>query len=71
MVSFEAVACLMEHRKKGISKAMILHELKAAENLGAEVSTVFTLCPEKFSSPNRLYSGVGFKLVGNMFTWKK
>jgi GNAT superfamily N-acetyltransferase len=35
MVSFEAVACFKEHRKKGISKAMMLHALKAARDLGA------------------------------------
>lgn len=71
MVSFEAVACFKEHRKKGISKAMMLHVLKAARDLGAEVSTVLTLCPEQFPAPNKLYSAVGFKLVGNRPTWKK
>lgn len=71
MVSFEAVACFKEHRKKGISKAMMLHGLKAARDLGAEVSTVLTLCPEQFPAPNKLYSCVGFKLVGNRPTWKK
>lgn len=71
MVSFEAVACFKEHRKKGISKAMMLHALKAARDLGAEVSTVLTLCPEQFLAPNKLYSSVGFKLTGNMVTWKK
>lgn len=71
MVSFEAVACFNEYRKRGISKAMMLHALKAARDLGAEVSTVFTLCPEKFPAPNKLYSAVGFKLVGNRFTWEK
>lgn len=71
MVSFEATACFRDYRKKGISKAMMLHALKAARDLGAEVSTILTLCPEQFPAPNRLYEGVGFKLVGNRFTWKK
>ncbi|MGH4122714.1 MAG: GNAT family N-acetyltransferase [Clostridium sp.] len=71
MVSFEAVACFREHRKKGISKAMMLYALKAARGLGAEVSTVLTLTPEQFPAPNRLYEAAGFKLVGNRYTWKK
>lgn len=71
MVSFEAVACYFEHRKKGISKAMMLYALGAAEELGAKVSTVLTLTPDQFPAPNRLYESVGFKLVGNRYTWKK
>lgn len=70
MVSFEAVACFREHRKKGISKAMMLHALKVAKDLGAENSTVFTLNPEQFPGSNRLYESVGFKLIGNRYTWK-
>lgn len=71
MASFEAVACFREHRKKGISKAMMLHALKAARDLGAEVSTVLTLTPDQFPAPNRLYEAAGFKLVGNRYTWEK
>lgn len=71
MASFEAVACFKEHRKKGISKAMMLHALKAARDLGAAVSTVLTLTPDQFPAPNRLYEAAGFKLVGNRYTWKK
>jgi GNAT superfamily N-acetyltransferase len=71
MAPFEAVACLKDHRKKGISKAMMRYALIAARDLGAEVSTVLTLCPEKFPAPNRLYETVGFKLVGNKYTWCK
>lgn len=71
MASFEAVACLREHRRKGISKAMMLYALKAARNIGAEVSTVLTLMPDQFPAPNKLYEGAGFKLVGNRYTWKK
>lgn len=71
MVSFEAVACHWDHRKKGISKAMMLHGLRAARDLGAEVSTVLTLTPDQFPAPNKLYEGVGFKLAGKRYTWKK
>lgn len=71
MASFEAVACFKEHRKKGVSKAMMLHALKVAGDLGAEVSTVFTLSPEQFPAPNRLYETAGFKLVGNRHAWRK
>ena len=71
MASFEAIACLKDYRKKGISKAMILYALRAARDLGASVSTVFTLCPEKFPAPNRLYEAAGFKLVGKRYTWEK
>jgi N-acetylglutamate synthase-like GNAT family acetyltransferase len=71
MASFEAVACFKEYRKKGISKAIMIHSLKAAKDLGATVSTVFTLCPDQFPAPNRLYEAAGFKLVGNRYTWKK
>jgi GNAT superfamily N-acetyltransferase len=71
MASFEAVACFKEHRKKGISKAMMMHALKAARDLGAEVSTVLTLTPDQFPAPNKLYESAGFKLVGNRYTWKK
>lgn len=71
MASFEAVACFREHRKKGISKAMMLHALKVAGDLGAEVSTVFTLSPEQFPAPNRLYEAAGFKMVGTRHAWKK
>lgn len=71
MASFEAVACIKEHRRKGISKAMMLYALKKAKNLGATVSTVLTLCPEQFPAPNKLYESVGFTLVGNRHTWEK
>jgi GNAT superfamily N-acetyltransferase len=71
MASFEAVACFREHRKKGISRAMMLHALKAAGDLGAEISTVLTLTPDQFPAPNRLYESVGFKLAGNRYTWEK
>jgi GNAT superfamily N-acetyltransferase len=70
MASFEAVACFREHRKRGISKALMIHALKAAKDLGAEISTVFTLAPDQFPAPNRLYESVGFKLVANRYTWK-
>ncbi|MCB2291369.1 GNAT family N-acetyltransferase [Clostridium sp. CS001] len=70
MASFEAVACLREHRKKGISKALMFHALTVAKDLGAEISTVFTLTPDQFPAPNRLYESVGFELVGNRYTWK-
>jgi len=71
MASFEAVACFRQHRKKGLSKAMMLHALKAARALGAEVSTVLTLTPDQFPAPNRLYESVGFKLSGIKYIWKK
>lgn len=71
MASFDAVACFREYRRKGISMAMMLHVLKTARDLGAEVSTVFTLTPDQFPAPNRLYEASGFKLVGNRYTWKK
>lgn len=71
MATFEAVACFDDHCKKGVSTAMMVYALKAARDLGAEVSTVLTLCPEKYPAPNRLYESAGFKLVGNRCTWKK
>lgn len=71
MASIEAVSCYHEYRRKGISKAMILHALHEAKNLGAEKVTVFTAMPERYPAPNRLYESVGFNVVGNSYVWKK
>lgn len=71
MASFEAVSCYPEYRKKGIGKAMILYSLNEAKKLGAEKVTVFTAMPEQYPAPNRLYESVGFKVVGNLYIWKK
>ena len=71
MASIEAVSCYPEYRKKGIGKAMILYALNEAKKLGAERTTVFTAMPEEYPVPNRLYESVGFKVVGNLYIWKK
>lgn len=71
LVTIEAVSCIHEYRRKGISKALLLHELNIAKNLGAGKATVYTAMPEKYPAPNKLYEAVGFKLVGNIYVWKK
>lgn len=71
MASIEAVSCYHDYRRKGISKAMILHALQEAKKLGAEKITVFTAMPERYPAPNRLYESVGFNVVENSYVWKK
>lgn len=71
MVSIEAVSCYHEYRNKGISKALLMHELNVAINLGAEKATVYTAMPEQYPAPNKLYESVGFTVVGNLYVWKK
>lgn len=71
LVTIEAVSCIHEYRRKGISKALLLHELNIAKNLGADKATVYTAMSEKYPAPNKLYEAVGFKLVGNIYVWKK
>lgn len=48
-----------------------MKELKNAKDLGADKATVFTAMPEKYPAPNKLYDSVGFKVVGNIYLWKK
>ena len=71
LVTIEAVSCYHDYRKKGISKALLLHELNIAKGLGANKATIFTAMPEKYPAPNKLYESVGFKNVGNLYVWKK
>lgn len=71
LVTIEAVSCFHKYRKKGISKALLVHLLNEAKELGASKATVYTAMPEKHPAPNRLYESAGFRLVGNRFVWKK
>jgi N-acetylglutamate synthase-like GNAT family acetyltransferase len=71
LVTIEAVSCYHDYRGKGISKALLLHELNVAKELGAEKATVYTAMPEKYPAPNKLYESVGFNLVGKRYVWKK
>lgn len=71
MASFEAVACFFDHRKKSLSKAMMLTALKNAQALGAEMATIQTSWQKGHPAPNRLYESVGFELVGNLYFWEK
>lgn len=70
IVTFVAVACKNEHRNKGLSKAMMLHALKNAQQIGARWATVQTDDPNHYPIPNKLYKSVGFKLVGKIYFWK-
>lgn len=71
MASFEAVACSSDHRKKGLSKVMMLTALRNAQVLGAESATIQTSWQKAHPAPNRLYESVGFELVGNLYFWEK
>jgi N-acetylglutamate synthase-like GNAT family acetyltransferase len=71
MVSIEAVSCYHEYRNMGISKALLVYTLNVAKMLGAKKVTVFTAMPEKYPAPNKLYESVGFKIVGNLYVWKR
>lgn len=71
LVTIEAVSCYHQYRKRGISKALILHLLNVAKKLGAEKATVYTAMPEKHPAPNNLYESIGFKMVGKRYVWKK
>lgn len=69
--TIEAVSCYHEYRRKGISKALLLHVLNISKDLGATKATVFTAMPEKYPAPNKLYEAAGFKTVGNIYVWKR
>lgn len=71
LVTIEAVSCNHNYRGRGISKALLLHELNVAKELGADKATVYTAMPEEYPAPNKLYESVGFKLVGKKYVWKK
>lgn len=71
LVTIEAVSCYRDYRKRGISKALITHELTVAKELGADKATVYTAMPEEHPAPNKLYESVGFSLVGNKYVWRK
>ncbi len=71
LVTIEAVSCYHDYRKRGISKALLMQQLKAAKELGAEKVTVYTAMPEKHPAPNKLYESAGFYLVGKRYVWKK
>ncbi len=71
LVTIEAVSCYHDYRERGISKALLIHQLKAAKELGANKVTVYTAMPEKYPAPNKHYESVGFKLVGRKYVWRK
>ena len=71
LVTIEAVSCNHDYRGRGISKALLLHELNVAKELGTEKATVYTAMPEKYPAPNKLYESAGFKLAGKKYVWKK
>ncbi|WP_286365493.1 hypothetical protein [Rossellomorea vietnamensis] len=54
-----------------MSKALLVHLLNEAKELGASKATVYTAMPEKYPAPNRLYESAEFQLVGKRFVWKK
>lgn len=70
LVTIEAVSCYHDYRNMGISKALLLHVLNVAKDLGADKATVYTASPEEHPAPNKLYESVGFKVIGNIFVWK-
>jgi len=71
MVTVEAVSCDKQYRRKGLSRALLLHTFKTAKDMGAEIITVYTADSENNPAPNALYEAVGFKLVGNLRVWRK
>ena len=71
MGTFEPVACHPEHKQKGITKALMCEGLKRVKALGAEVVTVQTSWPGRNLPANKLYESVGFKLIGNLYFWRK
>jgi len=71
MATVEAVSCDKQYRRKGLSRALLLHTLKTAKDMGAEIITVYTADLKNYPAPNALYESVGFKFVGNLRVWRK
>lgn len=71
LVTIEAVACYQDYRRKGITKALLLHVLRISKKLGATKATVYTAMPEKYPAPNMLYEAVGFNSAKKIYVWRK
>ena len=69
--TFEPVLCNPDYKRKGLTKALMCEGLRRVRSLGAEEVTVQTSSPNRNLPANKLYESVGFKLVGNLYFWKR
>lgn len=69
--TFEPVACHPDHKRRGLSKAIMLEGLKRAKDLGADIVTVQTSDPNRNFPANELYESVGFRKIGDLYFWRK
>lgn len=66
---FEPVGCHPEHRRKGVTRALLLEGLRRLRHLGAQQAVVYTFSKEP--GTQKLYESCGFTVVGRDWNYTK
>lgn len=67
--TFEPLGCVPNHRRRGVSRALLIEGLHRLKGLGAQRAFVSTT--RRRAPANLLYESVGFELVATSQTWAK
>ncbi|HEX2915407.1 MAG TPA: GNAT family N-acetyltransferase [Chloroflexia bacterium] len=66
---FDPVGCHPDHRRHGLTKAILKEGLRQLTALGADKAVVVNWWEEE--APPRLYDSVGFREIGRNYAWTK
>ena len=66
---FEPVGCHPQHRRRGLTKALMFEGLRRLKHLGATVASVGSVGSDVPS--NRLYESLGFRKIDHDYLWVK
>lgn len=66
---FEPVGCHSDHQRKGLGKAVMSYGLFQLEKQG--IKKAFVMAHTSESAGAKLYQSLGFRILGNLFQWKR
>jgi mycothiol synthase len=68
---FEPVGCHADHRRKGLTTAVLFEGMRRLHALGATSCAVVSSGEEKYAASRQLYSSVGFAVEGRIYAWER
>jgi mycothiol synthase len=68
---FEPVGCHADHRRKGLTSAVLFEGMRRLRALGATSCVVYSSGEEKYAASRQLYSSVGFAVEGRIYAWER
>jgi len=69
VAEFEPVGCHPDHRRKGVTRALLLSALRHLRNLGTEQAIVYTSSENQ--AARALYESCGFRVIGHDWYYTK